>query len=160
MESFLGKVNKEMRRSAIIIDLDNTILNTEPIFKEILIQELKGDAKWDYFCANCNREDIEVIKGFRDFYRVLTNALPLAIIVSTARNEKCRQATIEKLTKEHIIFDHLYMRKDGDYRSSAEVKEEHLKEIMESYEVAAFVDDDLSNCEMAKRLGVFAMRKV
>ena len=62
MESFLGKVNKEMRRSAIIIDLDNTILNTEPIFKEILIQELKGDAKSDYFCANCNREDIEVIK--------------------------------------------------------------------------------------------------
>ena len=160
MQNFHRKVNKEMRRRAVVLDLDGVILRTEPIFKEILMQELKGDAKWDYFCENCNREDIEVIKGFRDFYRVLTNALPLAIIISTARNEKCRQSTVEKLTKEHIIFDHLYMRKDGDYRSSAEVKEEHLKEIMDSYEVVAFVDDDLSNCEMARRLGIFAMRKV
>lgn len=159
MESFLGKVNKEMRK-AIVLDLDGVILRTEPIFKEILMQDLTGDAKWDYFCANCNREDIEVIEGFKEFYKVLINALPLAIIISTARNEKCRQSTVEKLLKEHIIFDHLYMRKDGDYRSSAEVKEEHLKEIMESYEVAAFVDDDLSNCEMARRLGIFAIRKV
>lgn len=148
------------RRRAIVLDLDGVILRTAPIFKEIYMQELEGDAKWNYFCENCNREDIEVIKGFRDFYRVLTNALPLAIIISTARNEKCRQNTIEKLLKEHIIFDHLYMRKDGDYRSSAEVKEEHLKEIMKSYEVAAFIDDDLNNCEMARRLGIFAIRKV
>ena len=149
-----------MRRRAIVLDLDGVILRTEPIFKELLIQDLKGDAKWDYFCENCNREDIEVIPNFKDFYRVLTNALPLAIIISTARNEKCRQSTVEKLTKEHIVFDHLYMRKDGDYRSSAEIKEEHLKEIMESYEVAAFVDDDSSNCEMSKKLGIFTMRKV
>ena len=122
-----------MRRRAIVLDLDGVILNTEPVFKELLIQDLEGDAKWDYFCENCNREGIEGIKGFKEFYKVLTNALPLAIIISTARNEKCRQNTIEKLLKEHIIFDHLYMRPDGDYRSSAEVKEEHLKEIMESY---------------------------
>ena len=149
-----------MRRRAIVLDLDGVVVKTEPIFKEIYMQELKGDARWDYFHANCNRDDIEVIEGFREFYKTLTNALPLAIIISTARNEKCRQGTIEKLTKEHIIFDHLYMRKDGDYRPSPEVKKEHLKEIMNSYKVVAFIDDDLSNCEMVKELGIFSMRKV
>ena len=149
-----------MRRRAVVLDLDGVILNTEPIFKEMYMQELKGDAMWDYFLANCNRDNIEVIEGFREFYRTLTNALPLAIIISTARNEKCRQATVEKLAKEHIIFDHMYMRKDGDYRPSPEVKKEHLQDIMKEYEVVAFVDDDLSNCEMARRLGIFTMRKV
>ena len=147
-------------RRAIVLDLDGVILKTEPIFKEIYMQELKGDAMWNYFRANCNRDDIEVIEGFKEFYRVLTNALPLAIIISTARNEKCREKTIEKLTKEHIIFDHLYMRKDGDYRPSPEVKKEHLQDIMKHHEVVAFVDDDLSNCEMVKELGIFTMRKV
>ena len=149
-----------MRRRAIILDLDGVILNTEPIFKELLIQDLKGDAKWDYFCENCNREDIELIPGFKDFYRVLTNALPLAIIISTARNEKCRQATIEKLLKEHVVFDHLYMRTDGDYRPSQEIKKEHLQDIMKNYEVVGFVDDDLNNCEAAKELGILALRRV
>lgn len=147
-------------RRAIVLDLDGIVLKTEPIFKEIYMQELKGDAMWNYFHANCNRDDIEVIEGFKEFYRVLTNALPLAIIISTARNEKCRQGTIEKLTKEHVIFDHLYMRKDGDYRPSPEVKKEHLQNIIKSYEIAAFIDDDLSNCEMARELGIFSMRKV
>ena len=39
-------------RKAIVLDLDGVILKTEPIFKEIYMQDLKGDAKWDYFCEN------------------------------------------------------------------------------------------------------------
>lgn len=147
-------------RRAIVLDLDGVILKTEPLFKEMYMRELKGDAMWDYFHSNCNKDDVKLVPGFKDFYRVLTNALPLAIIISTARNEKCRQATIEKLLKEHIIFDHLYMRTDGDYRPSQEVKQEHLQDIMKNYEVVGFVDDDLNNCEMAKELGIFSMRKV
>lgn len=147
-------------RRAIVLDLDGIILNTEPVFKELYMNELKGDAKWDYFHSRCNDDDIELIEGFREFYKALFSALPLAIIISTARNEKCRQATIEKLTKEHVIFDHLHMRAENDYRPSPEVKREHLQDIMKDYEVVAFIDDDLSNCEMAKELGIFAVRKV
>ena len=31
---------------------------------------------------------------------------------------------------------------------------------MESYDIIAFIDDDLANCEMAKELGILALRKV
>ena len=64
------------------------------------------------------------------------------------------------LLKEHIIFDYLYMRTDGDYRPSQEIKKEHLQDIMKHHEVVAFIDDDLSNCEMAKELGMLALRRV
>ena len=31
---------------------------------------------------------------------------------------------------------------------------------MKEYDIVMFVDDDLSNCEMAKELGVLALRKI
>ena len=52
------------------------------------------------------------------------------------------------------------MRKDGDLRPSDRVKKEHLQDIMEHYDVTLFIDDDLSTCEMAKELGVLALRRV
>ena len=52
------------------------------------------------------------------------------------------------------------MRKDGDYRPSAEVKRDHLKEIMKKYKVTLFIDDEIENCEMAKELGITALRRV
>jgi hypothetical protein len=52
------------------------------------------------------------------------------------------------------------MRRDNDFRPSHEVKKEHLEQIMQEYNIIAFIDDDLSNCQMAKELGIFTLRKV
>lgn len=147
-------------RRAIVIDCDGVILNTSHIFKKLHELDLKVDAKWDYFHEHCNSDEVELMPGIRKFFTTIYNDLPLAIIVSTARNEKVREATISKLLKHGIIIDHLYMRKNGDYRPSAEVKREHLQEIMKEYNVTMFIDDDIENCEMAKELGILALRKV
>lgn len=147
-------------RRAIVIDCDGVIFDTSHIFKKLYELELKGDAKWDYFHEHCNSDDVKLMPGIRELFTTIYNDVSLAIIVSTARNEKIKQETMAKLLKHRIIFDHLYMRKDGDYRPSAEVKREHLQDIMKSYEIVAFIDDDIENCEMARGLGIYSMRKV
>lgn len=148
---------------AIIFDIDGVLLDTSFIFEEIFELKLKGDAKWDYFMANCNSDRVSKIKGAIELYWQFSNGghAPY-IFFSTARNEKCKEATLNKLWKEGFIIpdEGLFMRKNGDYRPATEVKKEHLLEIMKKYEIIAFIDDDLANCEMAKELGVLALRKV
>ena len=60
----------------------------------------------------------------------------------------------------YILRIDLYMRKDGDYRSSQEVKKDHLIEISKNYDIIAFIDDELSNCQAASNEGILALRKV
>lgn len=147
-------------RRAIVIDMDGVLFDTSHIFKKLYELELKGDAKWDYFHQHCNDEEVKLMPGIRELFTTIYNDVPLAIIVSTARNEKVRKETMAKLLKHRIIFDHLYMRKDGDYRPSSEIKKEHLQEIMKDYEVTLFIDYDIENCEMAKELGILALRRI
>lgn len=147
-------------RRAIVLDCDGVILNTSHIFKELYELDLEGNAKWDYFHEHCNSDKVELMPGIRKFFSTLYNDVPLAIIVSTARNEKVRQQTVAKLLKHGIITDHLYMRKNEDYRPSSEIKKEHLQEIMSRYDVVAFIDDDIENCQMAKELGILTLRRV
>ena len=53
------------------------------------------------------------------------------------------------------------MRKDDDFRPAYEVKREHIEIIRRmGYDIIAFIDDDLQNCEMAKSLGILSLRRV
>ena len=85
-----------MKNKAIVIDIDGVILNTEDILKEILRQKLKGDEMWEYFYENCNSSRIPLIKNIVQFLGCLSSSI--YIILSTARNERCRKGTEEKLT--------------------------------------------------------------
>lgn len=149
-------------RSAIIFDCDNVLLNTAFIFKEILDLGLKGDAKWDYFIQNCNSDKVTAVPKASEFFFKILSYPNTDIFISTARNEKCREETYIKLMKECFIIpkENLYMRKDGDYRSSQEVKKEHLIDISKTHNIIAFIDDELANCEIAKEMGILALRKV
>ena len=150
------------KEKAIVFDCDGVLLNTEFIFKEILELNLKGDAKWDYFMNNCNSDRVKAIPKALDLFFKLLGIPSIHLFVSTARNENCRKETYHKLLKECFIIpeQNLFMRKNGDYRSSQEVKKEHLIEISKSYDIITFVDDELANCEMAKNLKILALRKV
>ena len=167
-----------MKRKAIVCDIDNTLLDSEHILQEAEALDLYGDLKWDYFYNHCN--DVGVIEETKKLLDTIDSGYYVAkeniidgfdsytycdrqkyvIIISTARNEKCRTATEDKLFDEHIWFDKMYMRKDGDFRPANEVKREHLIEIMKGFDVIAFIDDDLQNCEMARDLGILALRRV
>lgn len=145
-------------KEAIILDIDGVILDTRVILKEILEKKLHGDEMWDYFYQNCNSSRILLMKNIIPFLSCLDPSV--GVILSTARNEKCRKETAEKLNREGIAYDILYMRKNGDLRPSSEVKKDHIKLIKKEFEIVAFIDDDLSNCRMAEAEGLLALRKV
>lgn len=143
---------------AIVLDVDGVCLDSSTILKELFDLKLKGDAKWDYFREHCNGNRVNIIESSHNF---INNVYKYAhVILSTARNEKCREATEKRLKNNGFLFNELYMRSQDDYSLASEVKKNHLLKIMESYDIIAFIDDDLANCEMAKELGILALRKV
>ena len=148
------------KEQAVIFDADGVLLNTSYIFEEIFKLKLKGDEKWDYFKKHCNSERTQAFRDILDLWFALSGRFK--VFVSTARNEKCKEETPAKLQRSYFFIpnENLLMRKDGDYRESQEVKKDHLLQIMKDYDIIAFIDDDLKNCEMARDLGVLALRKV
>ena len=144
---------------AIVIDIDGVLLDSYPILEEMLHLKLTGDKKWSYFHQHCNGPKVTFIG---DKVLSLLNMLKSSVyvILSTSRNELCREGTEARLKEENFPYDFLYMRKEGDYRLSPEVKGDHLDEILKSFDVVAFIDDDLSNCEMTRKKGILALRKV
>ena len=149
-----------MKPKAIILDIDGVILNTEFILREIHEKGLKGDEMWDYFYNNCNSDRVQLMQGIKEYIQYFTYDNDVYTIISTARNEKCASATKQKLQQEGIYFDKLYMRLIDDLSPAACVKREHLERIMKDFDVIAFIDDDLTNCQMAKSLGILALRVV
>ena len=146
------------KEKAIVLDIDGVILDSAIILKEIYNLELRGDDMWSYFHEHCNSSRVSLIKNI---YPLLDSfKAHIYVILSTARNDKCRKSTEERLHDEGFPYDFLYMRKDGDYRPSTEVKRDHLRQISQKFDIIAFIDDDLSNCQMAEEEGIFALRKV
>ena len=164
-----------MKRKAIVCDVDGVLLQTDFILQEIFELGLKGDEKWDYFYEHCNSNRVTVIPETKRYidsfinatYEVVEENEPnvitidsVTLIVSTARNERCRIETDEKLYHCGIEPYRIYMRACDDLRSACKVKREHLLKIMEEYDIVAFIDDDLENCEIAKSLEILSLRRV
>ena len=143
---------------AIVIDIDGVILDSAFLFDEIFKLGLKGDAMWDYFHEHCNSPRVTFMKNI---ISLVKNISPeVSVMLSTSRNDICRRDTEERLQEENFLYNYLYMRRDGDYRQSSDIKREHLKDISKNFEIIAFIDDDLSNCQMAKDEGILALRRV
>ena len=114
---------------AIVLDVDGVCLDSSAVIKELFDLELKGDAKWDYFREHCNGDKVKTIESSREFMANVCY-FNVYIILSTARNEKCREATEKRLREDNFIFDELYMRPQNDYSLAPEIKRNHLLKIM------------------------------
>lgn len=154
-----------MREKAVICDIDGVILDSSQVFKEIEEQGLTGDAKWEYFDRHANglhvypeKRMIEIIHNFYE--------KGYKIIFLTARSARIRGKTTSRLFVEFDFFDcpleefDMYMRPEGDYSPSAEVKEKYLKLIKEKYDILCAFDDDDSNCAMFERNNILTFKVV
>ena len=126
--------------------------------KDNIEVKLCNQILWAYFDANCNSDKVELMSGIKQFLRSFSDNV--VTVISTARSERLRHQTAKKLWQYKIGFEEMYMRRIDDYREAKEVKREHLLQIMDNYEVVCFIDDDLGNCEMARDLGILALRRV
>lgn len=148
---------------AIILDVDGVILDSAFLFEEIFKLGLKGNDMWNYFHEHCNSDRVQLIPNFYSFYVPLYSMaenIKAKIILLTSRNESVREETKKKLRKEGFFYDELYMRPNKDYREAHILKKETLQELKNKYNIIMYVDDDLKNCEVAKELGIYSLRKV
>lgn len=137
--------------SAIIMDLDSTLCDCQHRLKYITEYHPK---QWDMFYGELRKDSINewcatLIKKFKDF----------EIIFITGRPEKYFTATYAWLQQHDIPATNIKMRKDGDHRPSAIVKEEiYLKYIKEKYNVLFCVDDEKSVAEMWRKQGLVCLQ--
>lgn len=137
----------------VIVDLDDVLFHTNPIFARAEEMGLSGDNLWQYFHQEVHK--CPVSGWCRDLIIALKFSGITPVFI-TARSEE-----IENLTRMSIIacldtvnFG-LYMRKLGDKRSSDLVKEDILfDKILPRYAVLFALDDDIKNCEMYIKYGI------
>lgn len=118
-----------------IVDIDGTIANTEHRIHYIT----DGHKNWDAWHANAHKDKpIDEVVSLLD----MAADCDIKIVLCTARDEKCRQDTIDWLLEYDIPFHCLYMRKEGDRRDDDIVKFELLEQIYEAgYEPVLVLED-------------------
>ena len=80
-------------------------------------------------------------------------------VLLTGRPEKYRRETAEWLTIQFLGFNHLYMRKDGDYREDFVVKEELLNQVrQDGFNPSIAIEDRSRNVEMFRRNGLIVFQ--
>lgn len=118
-----------------IVDIDGTIANTEHRIHYIT----DGHKNWDAWHANAHKDEpIDEVVALLD----MAAANDIKIVLCTARDEKCRQDTLDWLEANDIPWDALYMRKKGDRRDDDIVKFELLEQMYEAgYEPVLVLED-------------------
>lgn len=118
-----------------LVDIDGTIANTEHRIHYIT----NGHKDWSKWHANAHKD--EPITEIIDILE-MASANGIKIVLCTARDEKCRQDTIDWLKANKVSYDALYMRKLGDRRDDDICKFELLEQIYEDgYEPILVFDD-------------------
>lgn len=143
------------KKNAIIVDIDNTLCETDFIFDEIQKNQLSGAAKWGYFNSNVQRCPVNAW-----CIMLVINYLILGydVIFLTARSEKISKETeaylFQYLPEQFRSNIHLFMRQADDISPAWNVKEKWLNEIEDAYCFSFAVDDDIDNCRMFYARGI------
>jgi len=133
-------------KDTIIVDLDGTLADLTdrlPFIKE------QNPPDWDSFFYSCDLDKpiqwvIDLISNLRD------NSIYDIVIIS-GRSDKVKEKTMKWLVNNHIRFDELVMRKDGDHRPDTVVKLEMIQPFKER--VAFIIDDRQSVVDMWRKEG-------
>ncbi|WP_226051288.1 HAD family acid phosphatase [Dickeya chrysanthemi] len=140
-------------KKAIIFDLDGTLANIDR--RRNYLNNNPGD--WDGFFKDLAFD--EPNEPIIMLYKLLSqNGNQLMIIVS-GRPDRYKKDTISWLKKHSIIYDKIYMRRDGDKRPDYQVKEDILDEIMsKGMEVILSIDDRDSVVKMWRNRGITCLQ--
>lgn len=117
-----------------VFDLDGTLADIEH-----RLHFIQGETQdWRGFFAACG--DDTVIEPVSRLLRHLAGVSNIVIL--SGRSDECRGATKAWLHKHELVYDMLYMRKEGDHRPDHEIKLEMLDQMKnDGYEPILFVDD-------------------
>lgn len=139
-----------MKTTAIIIDLDGTLSNCAHR------RHLAESSDWGGFYAGIGDDSVnawcyELLYAMRD--------RDYQVILCSGRPDGYRRVTELWLLLNSIDYTELFMRKDGDSRNDAIVKEEILhRDILPKYDVLFAVDDRQRVVDMWRRNGIITLQ--
>ena len=135
------------KRRCVICDIDGTLAHNYGGRNIYDLTRVKEDTPDPLVCA--------VLDGLDSTFGIDY----LDIIIVSGREDNCRKETEEWLYHNMIPYKALYMRKSGDKRDDAIVKEEIYKEFIEpEYCVLGVIDDRNKVVRMWEKLGVKVMK--
>lgn len=121
----------------IISDIDGTLANCD--HRRHHVEGKKKD--WDAFFAEMG-DDAPKYKVINTYHALLKIGGIEEGILCTGRFEKDREKTQTWLEENFVSYEHLLMRKDGDFRPDEVVKEEMLDQLLAlGYEPYLVLDD-------------------
>lgn len=129
------------KRLAILVDIDGTIAHTS-----------EKRSPFDYTKVQVDECDV-VIK--RILLQLKSGIVSHEIVFVSGREDSCKSDTIQWLESHKIPFDKLIMRKTGDMRNDAIIKEEiYWDDIEPNYNVVCVFDDRDRVVQMWRNLGL------
>ncbi|GAB4330084.1 MAG: 5'-nucleotidase, lipoprotein e(P4) family [Bacteroidales bacterium] len=137
----IDMVSRQMglsRKQAVVVDIDETMLDNSPYEAELVLRGEHYPAYWDEWM---NKADARPLPGALDFVHYVADK-QMEVFYVTNRREKYRRQTLENLKKFDFPFaddQHLLMRSD---ESS---KEPRRKLIEENYNIVLLIGDNLSD---------------
>ena len=126
-------------KNAVCFDLDGTLA----------IMNNRGPFDWNKVDNDLLNEIVsEQIKFHKNLGR--------EIIIMSGRDSVCKELTEEWLEFYNIEYDHIFMRKEGDYRKDSIIKKElYENKIKDKFNLLCVYDDRISIIKMWHELGIF-----
>ena len=143
-----------MIKKCVIFDIDGTLADHRHRLKYIE----KDPKDWDSFNKESSKD--EPNKWCYHLCRsIFMYANNINVMIITGRSDKCKEIT-EQWFKENLIpYDHIYMRKEGDFRQDFEVKKEIYEQyIKNKYKVLFVVEDRTQVVEMWRSLDIICLQ--
>lgn len=140
-----------IRPECIIVDMDGTL--SDSTHRQHFMNQKPKD--WKSFYGHMGMDP------FNRWCKYLISKAPetIHVVVVSGRPEEHRQTTIDWLEMYSIDFQALFMRKNGDFRQDAVVKEEILhQEILPLWKPFFAIDDRQQVVNMWRRNGIVTLQ--
>ncbi|MCB1712259.1 MAG: AAA family ATPase [Candidatus Riesia sp.] len=132
----------EGKTHCLIVDIDGTLAH-------------KGDrSPYDWAAVGKDTKDIPTALLVSYMNAVKKEVVAPKIVICTGRDGVCLPETEQWLDDNHIPYDEIYIRKEGDMRADWIVKEEMWRKIAEDYYIIGMLDDRLQVVRRARALGL------
>lgn len=153
-----------MKRNAVIIDLDGTLVNNGIRIQNNLQRRRENltnpQIRWDEFFEKTMEYDmpnlwcVEIVNAFnKQGYKILF----LTGRMGTETTKTATQRWLNMYVNPDIDYE-LIMRPEDDYRKNEQVKLDiMLNKIMPMYDVLFAIDDMKGNIDMFRNLGIAAL---
>jgi FMN phosphatase YigB (HAD superfamily) len=132
---------------AVIFDIDGTLADCQ--HRRHFVEKAPKD--WEAFYAGMIHDKPK--PNVVALTRMLSAFMPILLV--TGRPEKWLQHTIAWLEEHGVLYEALFMRKDGDFRSDVDLKAEiYCESIAPCWNISLVVDDRTSVVKMWRELGL------